>query len=327
MKTFQLLRQLWQLGIQVRIHGSKDARFIQDQANDILNFHHKSLDDKFYRPIKHYTAGLRITGSWFATLRGYPLSKKEIMAGRYLAAMTPLFDALFDDEGLGEENIRDAISSESPENENIILLHAFRDNLYDNVKNKELIEHFLEKIIQSQVDSLRQKEPGISLDEIRQITNDKGGFALLGCRSILDHPLDVKEQEAVYQLGALVQLCNDVFDVWEDTRKGIKTLVDGNSNLASLRSEYLHLINSVLRFFESLNYKKPNLHKFFMQMILIIGRGLVCIDFLEKSQAENNGVFNPRNMQREQLICDMEKPGNFLKSLKYSLNYQDFFIN
>ena len=135
MRTIHLFRQLLHLGFHLRYHGNNDARFVVKAANGVLNPHNLSLDPKFYRPIRHYTTGLRITNLWFSTLRGYACSKDEIMAGRYLGAMTPLFDDLFDANELNEMGIRDAISSKHPDNEIIILLQAFRDRLLGMVKN------------------------------------------------------------------------------------------------------------------------------------------------------------------------------------------------
>jgi len=319
LKTIYLFRQLLYLGFHLRYRGNDDARLIMKAANGVLSPHNLSLDLKFYKPIRHYTTGLRITNLWFSTLRGYACSNDEIMAGRYLGAMTPLFDELFDANELCERGIRDAISSDYPDNEIIIILQAFRERLLGLVKNREFVGQTLDKIIESQLSSLRQKSHNITHDEISQITFDKGGNALLACRSILDHPMDEIEENAVYKLGALVQMCNDVFDVLEDTQKGIKTMVDGIPDLTSFKSEYQDLIISVMLSFGKANYKKSNLRKFYTQMMLIISRGLVCIDHLQKSQRENNGVFDPSNMSREQLICDMEKPGNLLKSIKYTL--------
>ncbi len=327
MKIILLLRQLIQLGYQVKYHGKRDSLIIQDQANDILEPYGYKLEEKYLKPLKHYAIGLRITNLWFSTLRGYSCTDKEILAGRYLGALTPLFDALFDDQELNAKDIRDAISSQNTDNETIILLRAFRDLLLDNVKNPLVVEKYLQQIIDSQIDSLSQKNPDITYDEIRRISFNKGGVALQGCRSILDHSMDEKEEEAVHQLGSLVQLTNDVFDVWEDTRKGIKTMVDGIPDLAGFRTEYQNLIISFFRKCEHLTYKKANRCKFYTQMMLIISRGLVCLDYLEKSQEDNNGVFDPQNMSRKQLICDMEKPSNFLKSLKYTLKYKDLFIS
>jgi len=327
LKTIYLLRQLTQLGYQVKYHGKRDKLFIQDQANDILEPYGYKLEEKHLKPLKHYAIGLRITNLWFSTLRGYPCTDKEVLAGRYLGALTPLFDALFDDKELNEMEIRDAISSQNTNNEIIILLQALRDRLLDNVKDPLVVEKYLQKIIDSQIDSLSQKNPDITYDEIRRISFNKGGVALQGCRSILDHSMDDKEKEAVHQLGSLVQLTNDVFDVWEDTRQGIKTMVDGISDLAGFRAEYQDLIVSFFQKCEHLNYKKANRSKFYIQMMLIISRGLVCLDHLDKSQEENDGVFNPQNMSRKQLICDMEKPSNFLKSLRYTLKYKDLLIS
>ena len=317
--------QLIRMGYHARIHQRKDFSFIEKQSLKILGAKGRKVDIGFYRPVKHYLMGLRITNLWFSTLRGYPCTENEVMAGRYLGAMTPLFDSLFDDKSLTANNIRDAISLkitlQNTENVTVTLLRSFRDDLLGNVQNKALVEEKLESVIRVQMDSLAQKQPGISDDEVRRITFDKGGFSLMLCRSIMDHPMVENEEEMVFQLGALVQLTNDIFDVWEDGQKGIKTMVDGIPDFASLKSEYHKLILSFLQKTGDLHYKKPSRRKFSALVLMVICRGLVCLDHLDASRKENKGLFDPSLMTRKQLVCDMEKPGNFLKSLKYSLDF------
>jgi hypothetical protein len=235
--------------------------------------------------------------------------------------MTPLFDSLFDDKTLTMSDIRDGISSQDPDNATITLLQALREHLFENVKNRETVEEKLELVIESQMQSLQQQNPDISLDKMRRITFDKGGSAMLLCRSIMDHPMKENEEEMVLQLGALVQLTNDIFDVWEDYLKGIKTMADGISDFDSFVTEYQGLIISLLQKPERCDYKKANFRKFHGLVMLILSRGLVCIDHLKTAQKENKGIFYPGSMSRKQLVCDMEKTSNFLKSLKYSNTY------
>ena len=43
-------------------------------------------------------------------------------------------------------------------------------------------------------------------------------------RRVLAHPLSAEERDALYQFGFLIQLCDDIFDVWHDRQAGITTL-------------------------------------------------------------------------------------------------------
>jgi hypothetical protein len=325
LKALILIGQLIRLGHQAIIPVRKDFDFIEKQYLKIPGSKVQNLDYKLIKSIKHYLMGLRITNLWFSTLRGYPCSEREIMAGRCLGAMTPLFDSLFDDKTLTANNIRDAISSRIPlqDTESVIvtLLRSFRDDLLGNIQNKPLVEEKLEGVIKIQMDSLQQQQPHVSDEEIRRITFEKGGGSLMLCRSIMDHPLAENEEEMVLHLGALVQLVNDIFDVREDGQKGIKTMVDGIPDFTSLKTEFQGLIIAFLQKTEYMHYKKSDKRKFEALVMPVLSRGMVCLDHLERSRLDNNGIFDPLSMSRRQLVCDMEQPSNFLKSLKYSLGF------
>jgi hypothetical protein len=49
----------------------------------------------------------------------------------------------------------------------------------------------------------------------------------------------------------------------------------------------------------------------------IVSRGFVCLHMLQEREKQNNGNFNPGAFTRKQLICDMEKPINLLRTLHH----------
>jgi len=61
-------------------------------------------------------------------------------------------------------------------------------------------------------------------DEIARLTAEKGGCSVLLFRYLLGHELSNAERLALFEFGHLVQLCDDIFDLWHDRQNGTATL-------------------------------------------------------------------------------------------------------
>ena len=60
-----------------------------------------------------------------------------------------------------------------------------------------------------------------------------------------------------------------------------------------------------------------NIEKFLKIISLGIARVYVCLDQFEVLQFKNNGQFDVASYRRKELICDMQKPKNQLKTIQY----------
>ena len=67
-----------------------------------------------------------------------------------------------------------------------------------------------------------------------------------------------------------------------------------------------------------MNFESKNVVRFLDMIMPVVNRGFVCIDQFEKLEKNNNGVFEPKKFSRKQLICDMEKPVNLLRTFVYT---------
>ncbi len=72
--------------------------------------------------------------------------------------------------------------------------------------------------------NLHPESPGLNFDLLKQITAEKGGCSVLLFRRALAHPMPEAEQQALFEFGAFVQLCDDIFDLWFDRQNGTVTL-------------------------------------------------------------------------------------------------------
>ncbi len=322
--TYHFIPLFLRLSNKILFLGSKDARSIWKEANTILASYNLKPDEIYFKKIKYYTTGLRITNEWFSTLRGYKTSRNEDLAGMFFGGATPVFDAIFDELNLSYKEVIEYLNAlDGKTSTDIqILFKVFFDKLHKQLSNKEDFNHYFDLVKTAQLESTRQTNSSIPVSELRKITFEKGGYSLLLCRSILDNPMKDNEKKAIYHLGALIQLANDLFDIYEDLDKNIITLPIALKDISAMKQEYLDLTNLTISLFKELDYPTKNIYRFLLQMMIIISRGFVCLDHFENLQKQNIVLFPPENLKRKQLICDMEKPYNLLKSIEYTIRWK-----
>lgn len=111
---------------------------------------------------------------------------------------------------------------------------------------------------------------------------------------------------------------NDIFDIYKDYTEGIKTLATLSDNINQLRQKYLILMTEVYNAVEKTNYQKRAKRKFQRIISLVMSRGLVCLNCLEKNEKKTDGTFKIEKYERNDLICNMESFRSFTKLIHYS---------
>ena len=77
----------------------------------------------------------------------------------------------------------------------------------------------------SQLMSIYQvSEEKVSKDILFKITFSKGGISALALTYLMVPKLNENEKKAIYELGAAMQLMDDISDIDEDLKSGIQTL-------------------------------------------------------------------------------------------------------
>ena len=138
----------------------------------------------------------------------------------------------------------------------------------------------------------------------------------------MEHEYRPGEQEAIYILGCLIQFTDDVFDVRRDYLGKIATLATTSKDIRKIRAEYEGLIYKSFDAFKKLDYPPRKLRRFFMQILLIVSRGMVCLNQLVRVQEKHGKFFQIEKYSRAELVCDMEKPINMFRSFWYCLRWK-----
>jgi hypothetical protein len=161
----------------------------------------------------------------------------------------------------------------------------------------------------------------ITDEELKRITFAKGGHSVIIYHQIMSRPASNEMWKVLFYVGSLMQFGNDLFDMFKDLRDGIVTLPDRCPDWKQLRKLYVDRVKECNRLIYALPYPQSRKEEFAVAIHLIISRGMVVIDKMMGLEKQLGKPLNYKKLTRQQLICDMEKPTNILKWLRYSYTF------
>ncbi len=308
----------------------KQKRFLQKHIQPIIHeFRIKNdgtvNEEDFRKILKYYGFGVpAVLAESYATLRGHKLSYDERLASTYQGAATGFFDDFFDKKEISEQRILELLQNPEIQAKNTIeeLSLFFYKSFLKLAYDKDFVTSTIQKIHMNQLDSKKQKLQDITYDEILNITNQKGGNSVLFYRALIAPEINIEEEKALYQMGVAMQMGNDIFDVFKDAQDKIRTIITTASDIETVKSEFSINLAKALQLLDNLDFKSINKRKVILKLLLSISRVFVALDQFDKLQKQTENTFNPHLYTRAQLICDMEKPLNIIKSLRYYFTFQ-----
>lgn len=268
--------------------------------------------------------GLFITSflcSSYKRLEGSRLSDAERKRATLFGILTPVGDDLFDEDKLDIESIR-TITFE-PENHIAQSFAAkvareIQTFLLQDVPHKAAYLEASKDVLEIQAATARQINPAIEKQDLEYITYHKGAASVIIYHQCLDEIADDRMKEVLFLIGSLYQLGNDIFDLYKDVRDNIYTLVNTCDDFRAFRQSFLERIKLQNRKISELNYPKKNKREFCFIMNSINARSLVALNQFIRTQERSGGKPDWWEMQRSEMIVDMEKPRNFWKWLYYA---------
>lgn len=277
---------------------------------------------KQYQRLFYYALQLPVMlGDSLSILRGKKLTQDERYRLTLLCAFTPLLDDWFDEEKLEVSIITDRIFHPElfqPQNIRESLAKDLLTALH--VATPKAIEWQMvaEKLLFAQ--DLRRSFS----QEIRQSTQMMGGYSVLLARMMLQPLPDEKETKAILQLGFGVQLLDDIFDVYEDSREQLATMPVNCKHIRLLKKDYLDIMATIQIDFEASGFKSNDIRRFLAFWWSFFARAMVSLDQLEQVEKKHGANFTPLLYERKELICDMETFRGVYDFIRFYFKYKFF---
>lgn len=278
----------------------------------------------FKKVVKSHSIYLSIVNDAFTGLHGRHTSPREQERSVLYFICSSLFDNFFDDQSRSHEAIKAmtfAPDSYSPVNfDDRVGVYAHQQLLAE-VKDREAYIAVLQREYAAQAASQEQFDAHITNERIQEITFEKGGNAVLLCKFYLDMDAGEAESAAWYRLGTLIQLSNDLFDIYKDTQAGIHTLATRCTDAYAMEAYYLQLVGDMRQRIQQIPANPNQKERFSIAMAGTYALGLVAIEQLKKLQGVATQLPQFANLPRKALIVDMEQLGNMWRWLRFVYQY------
>ena len=284
------------------------------------------FDEKTFDKIVFYFS-LEVPAIYDAFLSVYKrrANQEEKRRLLYYFICSSIFDNFFDNEELTDQQIHQiTFDTENFTSTNFnervaIYCHV---KILNFIQDKKKYLSVLQDEYDVQVQSRKQFDENISDAELEEITLKKGGLALLLCSFYLDNETTPAEYDTWYKLGNVIQLVNDLFDIYKDLKNGQHTLPNRMSDINNFNQFYLKKVQSLkvsINLIPSSNFSKLTLK---VSLMGIAALGIIAINQLRKIQRSNNFLPNLNTLSRKDLIVDMENKSNLWAWIKnvYSLS-------
>lgn len=192
--------------------------------------------------------------------------------------------------------------------------------LLNTVYNKSRYLAVARAELDAQFESLQQFDAGISCEELIRIMEKKGGNAVLLCRFYLDLPWNEDEAACWYLIGEIIQLTNDLFDIYKDLNDGVYTAANKCLSADEMRDFVLAKIESLKSKLSQLPISKRKTRRLNLSLAGIYAFPLIAVENLKRLEVKYDGL-HFKKMSRKDLIIDMEKPRNIFRWFMYAYRF------
>ena len=135
--------------------------------------------------------------------------------------------------------------------------------------------------------------------------------------SLPDEKFSSDEIEMFYDLGGLLQMVDDIFDLYDDLHGGTITPATLCGTFEELEEKYSRETRDFFDHYYSLLSSKPD---FIYRLLFSFARAFVCLSQFRKTEKKFNvsEIQKIAFIERSEMICDMGKLTNILLNLQIS---------
>ena len=257
----------------------------------------------------------------FANIIDRDTNEFERTSNKLYFILTGLYDDIIDQKMLSSEALDDLFNNPLNNSSTLFEVKTLVDvhlQLLKRTKNPDQYKSTLSKIHQAQKDSIQQFNSKIDQSKLLDITLRKGGYSLLMCRHYIDLPQSDEMDQCWYQLGGIIQFTNDLYDIYKDVHEGIYTYPNRATNFNDLKDCFEELTNALKNTIDKLPFSRYKKDKLLLQLSIIPAFGLIALDNLYKLQDQQGNLPKFSEVDRKDLIIDMEKTKNRFKLIQYA---------
>lgn len=303
------------------LHSKSAKKEIVDFLKELEARYAEKFDEKLSRDIvkRHVMQQLFINDA-FLLLQSRGASQLERERNMHFTVMSCVYDTIMDEEEIPIEALNSML--DHPESHgvstfNTAVLKDVYLQLLSSIRFRDAFKRLIHEVHQAQLDSLLQKDPGLSMDGILSITVRKGGSSLLSSKYLLDTPESKEIDTCWYELGVTVQMMDDLYDVYEDLQQGVRTFSNTISSFDTIKKIYDDQVNRLIGSIQALDvgsYKKNRMRVFLSPIAAL---GYVALGQLKKNTADGDLIVDLKSVKRKNLITDMEKIPNLISFFRY----------
>lgn len=278
-----------------------------------------SLNTAEIRRWRHYFFGTTYLRIVFTLLHGTRVSQREMRLFSQLSALAGFFDDLSDafrrnghagtrwqDDPERYARVADARGLA------LHLLHlAYRALPPEHLPP---FKQYMLRVFNLETSGRQQTATPPPTAELARITAEKGGYSVLLFRLALDRPLSEAERQALLEFGHLVQLCDDIFDLWFDRQSGTHTLATVLTTEHApdeLERVFEAQVAATRAAFRSTAFPGRRVERALMAVHYLVGATRSCLSHYRRLQKER-GVLPFDN--RRAMVPDMARWSNRLRA-------------
>jgi hypothetical protein len=284
----------------------------------LLRQHHSDFEKNTradQKRVKKYAQAIpSIAICAYRILADWRLNLQERMLLTQLGAATPLIDDYFDDKSLSPERVGRLIAAPGNAAANShkeAFLIALLREIHKKTNDFDHFNALAQQVLKAQTASMLQQKKQSEQELLQRLSREKGGLSTLLYHALLQQrPAVAGAEEALFHLGAQMQLLDDIFDVYEDVQAGINTQATAIESIVQLQHRFQKNISHLEILFYALPFPNWRVRRMLDLFSALWALGDVALAQFEHIQNEKNGLFSSKKWSRMELVCDMAKPQN-----------------
>jgi|GEM_PF-6708066 len=297
-------------------YNRRRTKALINELSQVLQGRGLQLPERLEKRIHFYTAVSAVSNHWFGLLRGQAPTPQEDRDGLLFGAVSPVIDDLMDSTDRTFEELEADTRQDTAEQ---VLYHYLMQQLRPLRQINPYFDKYARLTHLAQNESLRQMHPEpIGLEELERISYEKGAYTMLLFRMVLRNEPVAGEEDAIYTLGAMLQLMDDLFDVWNDLQDHSQTLFTNTGDVRAIEARYIDCENRFREQLMGLDLPDSQKKRAYVSIMGVVNRTHVAIHQFKSLMGDSERL-SFTGLSRKDLIVDMHKFSNLWMHINWEI--------